>query len=104
MVTPIKMELSVSTTSLKLPEALKERVAATVERLGVSAHAFMVQAIEERTAAAEQRAEFLAEAEQARAALLASGQGYDADTVHRYLRDKLEGRVAARPTPRAWRD
>jgi len=42
-------------TRLKLPEGLKERVASLVEGTGKSAHAFMLEAIEQETLLAEQR-------------------------------------------------
>jgi predicted transcriptional regulator len=42
-----------STTSLKLPDALKERLTSVVTKTEQSAHAFMVQAIEEAVEAAE---------------------------------------------------
>ena len=38
-----------SVTSLKLPDALKKRIAALVEGSGRSAHAFMVEAIARET-------------------------------------------------------
>jgi predicted transcriptional regulator len=62
-----------STTSLKLPEALKQRVLAESERKGISPHAFMVGAIEQAASAAEHRAAFIAEAIDAREDMMASG-------------------------------
>lgn len=56
-----------STTSRKLSAELKERAVAVADEMGMSTHAFMVGAISQATDAAEQRAQFLA---QAQAALL----------------------------------
>ncbi|HSI60463.1 MAG TPA: CopG family transcriptional regulator [Ideonella sp.] len=92
-----------STTSLKLPDDVKERVAAAARSQGVSAHAFMVEAIHQAAAAAERRAEFLADAQAAREAALASGQGFAAADVHAYLRERVAGkRAAKRPAQVSW--
>jgi len=91
-------------TSLKLPETLKKRVATAAQRRGMTAHAFMIDAIEESAQAAEHRATFVAQAEKARKAALRTGKGYEPDAVHEYLRARLIGRQAARPKSVAWRD
>lgn len=92
-----------STTSLKLPDSLKQRAAAAARARGVSPHAFMVDAIEQAATLAEQRDRFLEEAQAARVETLASGEGYDADEVHAYLAARVEGKQPARPKARAWR-
>lgn len=92
-----------TTTSLKLPDELKQRAAVAAQRQGVSPHAFMVQAIEQAAIAAERRAGFVADALAAREQMLASGKGYDADEVHAYLKARVAGRKAAKPKARAWR-
>ncbi|OFZ96186.1 MAG: hypothetical protein A2Z44_11700, partial [Betaproteobacteria bacterium RBG_19FT_COMBO_58_11] len=51
-----------STTTLKLPEALKERITSAAEAAGKSPHAFMVEAIAAQTALAERRAAFVSAA------------------------------------------
>lgn len=92
-----------ATTSLKLPDELKARAALAAKTRGVSAHAFMLDAIRELTTATEQRARFVADAQAARQQALTSGMGYAADDVHRYLRDKVAGRPAQTPKAKAWR-
>ncbi|HRP98124.1 MAG TPA: CopG family transcriptional regulator [Rhodocyclaceae bacterium] len=92
------------TTTLKLPDELKQRAAEAARRLGVSPHAFMVQAIEQAATAAEQRASFVAAALEAKAQALASGEGYDATEVHAYLKARIADRNATRPKVRRWRD
>lgn len=92
-----------STTSLKLPEDLRQRAVSAAEKQGMSPHAFMVQAIEHAATAAENRAAFVAQAEAARAAMLKSGKGYDADEVHAYLRARASGKKAAKPKAKSWR-
>lgn len=91
-----------STTSLKLPDELKQRAVAAAERQGVSPHAFMVQAIEQAATAAERRAAFVGEALAARARMLKSGQGYDAGEVHAYLKARIAGGKPAKPKAKAW--
>jgi predicted transcriptional regulator len=92
-----------STTSLKLSDELKQRAVAAAQKLGVSVHAFMVQAIEQAATAAERRARFVAEAEAAREEMLKTGKGYDADEVHAYLKARVAGRKSPKPKARAWR-
>ena len=92
-----------STTSLKLTTELKRRAAAAAQTQGVSAHAFMVAAIESATRATEQRASFVEEALAAKSAMRDSGQGYDADEVHAYLQNRVSGKESARPKAKPWR-
>ena len=92
-----------STTSLKLSDELKQRAVATAQMRGVSLHAFMVQAIEQATTAAEGRARFVTEAQSARKEMLRTGKGYDADEVHAWLKACVAGRRPPKPKARAWR-
>ena len=92
-----------TTTSLKLPDELKQRAIAAAEHQGVSPHAFMVEAIARAATAAERRAGFLADARAARDDMLASGKGYDADAVHDYLKARIAGGKPAKPKAKSWR-
>lgn len=92
-----------STTSLKLPEDVKQMAVSAAKHRGVTPHAFMVDAIRLAATAAEQRARFVAEAEAARTETLKSGKGYAAADVHAYLRARVRGKVGARPKARSWR-
>ena len=91
-----------STTSLKLPDELKQRAVAAAQKLGVSPHAFMVQAIEQAAMSAERRASFVAEAQAARAQMLGTGKGYDADEVHAYLKAHIAGKKPGKPRAKSW--
>ena len=91
------------TTSLKLPEELKERAVSAAEKLGVTPHAFMVDAIANATDRAERKAQFVAEALAADEAMTRTGHGYDADEVFAYLRKRAAGKKAARPKAKSWR-
>ena len=92
-----------TTTSLKLPEELRERAASAARAQNLTPHAFMVQAIELAAVAAEQRAGFIAAALDSRREVLASGNAYAADDVHTYLRQRVSGQSVARPEAKTWR-
>lgn len=90
-----------STTSVKLPPALKSRVAALARRTGRSAHSLIVEAVERHTTAEERMQEFVAEALAADADIERTGQVYPADAVHAWLERLARGKKAHRPKP--WR-
>lgn len=92
-----------STTSLKLPDELKQRAAAAAQKQGISPHAFMVHAIEQAAMSAERRASFVAEAQAARDETRVSGKGYDADEVHAYLKARIAGKKSTKPKAVSWR-
>jgi predicted transcriptional regulator len=91
-----------ATTSLKLPDALKQRAAAVAQKKGVSPHAFMVDAIEHAAAAAERRSAFVEDALDAREQMLKTGKGFDAQEVHAYIRARIAHKKASRPKARSW--
>ncbi len=80
-----------ATTSLKLPDALKQRVNTLAELAGKSPHAFMVDVIAEQTERTEKRQAFIQSALEAKKDFDATGMGYDADEVHAYMRAKIKG-------------
>jgi hypothetical protein len=92
-----------TTTSLKLPEEVKQLAVAAAQQHGVTPHAFMVEAIRAAAIAAERRAVFVADAQAARAEALESGKAFDADDVHAYLRARAQGQAVPRPKARTWR-
>lgn len=92
-----------STTSLKLPDELKQRAVAAAQIQGVSPHAFMLSAIEQAATSAERRASFVAEAQAAREQMLSTGKGYDADEVHAYLKSRVAGQKSEKPKAKSWR-
>ena len=81
-----------SSTTLKLPESLKSRIAELARAAGQTPHAFMVEALAAQTALAERRAEFLASAQAAEREVEQFGLVYDADEVLSYVDAKLSGR------------
>lgn len=91
-----------TTTSLKLSDALKQRAFAAAEQKGVSLHAFMVQAIDQAATSAERRAALVSEAQAAREQMLSTGKGYAAAEVHAYLKARIAGNKPQRPKAKSW--
>ena len=102
MVLPRSENHSMATTSLKLPDALKQRAASVAQKRGVAPHAFMVDAIEHAAAAAERRSAFVEDALAAREQMLKTGKGFDAQEVHAYIRARIADKKASRPKARSW--
>jgi predicted transcriptional regulator len=93
------LNMAASTTTLKLPESLKHRIAPLAEAAGKTAHAWMVDALEAQAALAEMREAFLAEGEASAAEVDAGGPLYAAEDVHAYIVARAAGDVPRRPRP-----
>ena len=89
-----------TTTTIRLPDELKERVAAAAQRAGVSPHSFIIEAIAERTAQDEQRRELDELAEQRYATLVASGRSVPWSEMRRWLETRATGAAARQPSAR----
>ena len=92
-----------STTSLKLPEEVKQLAVAAARQQGVTPHAFMVDAIRAAATNAERRAQFVADAVASRKEAVSSGRGYAAEDVHSYLQARAQGKSVAKPRAKSWR-
>jgi predicted transcriptional regulator len=88
-----------STTTLKLSDELKARIASVAQQTGKTAHAFMVEALELQTELAERRGAFVADALLAREEVARYGLVVDADEVFDYLKARAEGKAARKPDP-----
>lgn len=86
--------------SLRIPEEIKRRVEKLAQARDTTAHAFMVGAIEERLLAEETRAEYHVEATARLSRMKKTGKGIPADEVFDYLRERVQGKPAARPKAR----
>lgn len=86
-----------ATTTLKLPEELKARIASAAQAAGKAPHAFMIEALSAQTALAERRQAFVASAMAAEQEVAQFGLVYDADEVFSYLRARLDGESAKWP-------
>ena len=91
--------MATTTTTLKLPEELKSRIASLAESAGKTPHAFMVEALEAETQRSELRRDFVSAALTAEQDVAAYGEVYAMDAVHRHFADKLVGKPARQLKP-----
>lgn len=84
-----------STTTIRLPEELKARVAAAAEKVGVSSHSFMLQAITEKTQQEELRRDFEEQAEARYANIVATGETISWNDMRSYLESYVAGDSSA---------
>jgi len=85
-----------STTSLKLPEELKERIAELTQGVAQTPHAYMVEAIAEKVARDERHRDFLQSALDSMAAVNRTGVVYAAKDVHREFLARATGKRTQR--------
>lgn len=91
-----------ATTTLKLPDNLKKRIAPLADFAGKTPHAWMVDALETQAALAERRKTFIADARAAEREVEKTGLVYRSEDVHRYLRARAAGKKTAHPKPVKW--
>ena len=89
-----------STTTIRLPEELKARIAAAAKRAGTTAHSFILEAIAEKAELEERRANFDQVAEERFARVVATGKTIPWNEMRGYLEDRLAGKPAKRPAAR----
>lgn len=89
-----------STTTIRLPEDLKARVAAAAERAGTTSHSFILEAIAEKADQEERRGDFNDVAERRYADIIASGKTIPWSEMRSYLEGRLAGKVVTRPVAR----
>jgi predicted transcriptional regulator len=89
-----------STTTIRLPDELKARVAEAAKRSGTTAHGYILEAIAEKTAQDEKRAGFEAEAEHRYAKIIATGETIPWDEMRTYLKAKIGGKGISMPKSR----
>jgi predicted transcriptional regulator len=89
-----------STTTIRLPQDLKDRVARAAKRAGTTAHGFILEAIAEKAAQEELRGEFFDTAERRYAEVVASGRTVPWNEMRRYLERRAAGAKASRPKAR----
>ncbi|MBY0577065.1 MAG: ribbon-helix-helix domain-containing protein [Gallionellaceae bacterium] len=88
-----------ATTTLKLPEELKARIATAAQTSGKSPHAFMVEALETQTCLAEMRQSFINDAIASADEVDAGGALYAMEDVRTYILARTSGKTAKRPKP-----
>ena len=88
-----------STTTIRLPQELKERVAKLAEQTGKTSHAIILDAIAQRMSEEEQRNEFYDTAEKRYAEIIATGKTIPWIEMRAYLEDRSTGETKDHPTP-----
>ncbi len=89
-----------STTTIRLPDALKARIAKAAEAAGTTSHSFILEAIAEKAEQAERRAEFHALADQRYAQFLDSGESIPWEDARAWLKQRIAGKRVKRPAAR----
>lgn len=89
-----------STTTIRLPENLKARIAAAAKRAGTTSHNFILEAIAEKADQEERRGDFNEVAEKRFARIVASGKTIPWNEMRSYLEDRLASKSAKRPAAR----
>ncbi|TAM29985.1 MAG: ribbon-helix-helix protein, CopG family [Rhodanobacter sp.] len=89
-----------STTTIRLPDDLKARVAEAAKQAGTTSHNFILEAIAEKADLAAQRADFHALADQRYAEFLDTGMSIPWEEARTYLKSRLAGKAARRPVAR----
>jgi predicted transcriptional regulator len=87
------------TTSLKLPEELKEKIATLAHGVAQTPHAYMVEAIAEKVVRDQKRQEFIDSARKSVAHFKRTGIAYALEDVERYILKRAAGKKATRPKP-----
>lgn len=89
-----------STTTIRMPDELKARVAAAAKHAGTTPHGFILEAIAEKAAAEERHADFDAAAEARYANIVASGKTIPWQEMRGYLEARIAGKAAKPPLAR----
>ena len=89
-----------STTTIRLPDELKARVAAAAKRSGTTTHSFILEAIAKKTEQDDLRADFDAVAEERYTNIVATGKAISWQEMRGYLEDRLVDKKVKRPVAR----
>lgn len=89
-----------STTTIRIPDELKARLARIAAHEGTSTHGLILDAIAEKADALERRQAFHEEARERLAEMETSGMGIEWDDMKRYLRARMAGEDVPMPAPK----
>ena len=87
------------TTSLKLPEDLKDRIGKVAQRVEQTPHAYMIDAISEKVERDEKRQAFWEEGRKSLEEYKRTGIAYRHEDVMQYMMDKVAGENPRKPKP-----
>jgi predicted transcriptional regulator len=88
-----------ATTTIRLPPKLRARISSLAKQTGRSAHSLIVDAVERHADYEEQMRSFVKEALAADADIEKTGEVYNADDVHAWMKRLAVGESGARPKP-----
>lgn len=88
-----------TSTTLKLPDQLKARIAPLADSTAKTPHAWMIEALEAQARLAEMRQSFIGDALASAAEVDAGGALFAMQDVHEYIISKAAGKPAKRPKP-----
>ena len=88
------------TTTIRLPEELKDRVARAAKRVGTTSHAFILDAVTERVGDEERQNDFYDTAERRYAEIVSSGKTIPWDKMRAYLEDRVADKKTRKPKAR----
>ena len=89
------------TTTIRLDDSMKERIAAAAEQAGKSAHAFILDAIAQTVEQFELDSEFNEVADERWKGILASGKTVSWDDANAYLKAKSLDESPTKPLARS---
>lgn len=89
-----------STTTIRLEDALKARIATAAERAGQSSHAFILEALSQTVERLEMDQELHRVADERWAELTQTGESIPWADAKAYLQARASGRKPARPVAR----
>lgn len=88
------------TTTIRLDDDLKERIAVLADQAGMTPHAFIIDAVAATVQEAEQEAAFRRLADERWSTLVATGRSVPLEAAQAYVQARVRGRSARRPAPR----
>jgi predicted transcriptional regulator len=89
-----------ATTTIRLNDDLKARVTAAAERLGTTAHNFILEAVAEKAEQEERRAEFEAIARERLVRVSQTGETVSWTDMRDWLERRSAGEAPPRPQPK----
>jgi predicted transcriptional regulator len=89
-----------ATTTIRIDEALKARISAAAERAGTTAHAFILDAVEQRVEQTELDDDFHRAADERWAKVMATGKTVQWDKARAYLEARARGDHPRKPVAR----
>ena len=86
-----------TTTTIRLSDELRIRIATAAKRAGTTSHSFILEAIADKAEREELRDDFLATAEARYAAIVESGKTISWKAMQQHLLKQVAGKKSARP-------